>query len=155
MVTQIDPSPPPGPWTIDELAAAAGTTTRNLRAFQSRGLLPPPRLVGRTGRYDDGDRRRLEAILRLQRRGYSLAAITDLVAAWERGDTLDDVLGFETTVRSRRSGRVRRGQDPDVIFLDEIRQWRVPRGSALALLPSPVLGSWEESSPGGGRGEPS
>jgi hypothetical protein len=148
-MTQIDPSPPPGPWTIDELAAAAGTTSRNLRAFQSRGLLQPPRLVGRSGRYDDGHRQRLEAILGLQRRGYSLAAIADLVAAWERGDTLDDVLGFGTPVPSRRSGRGRRGSDRDVIFLDELRQWRVPRGSALALLPSPVLGSWEEPSGGG------
>jgi DNA-binding transcriptional MerR regulator len=147
-VTQIGATPAADPWTIDELAGVAGTTSRNLRAFQSRGLLPPPRLVGRTGRYDDDHRRRLEAILRLQRRGYSLAAIADLAAAWDRGASLDDVLGFETPVSRRRPGRVRRGHDPDVIFLDEIRQWRVPRGSGLALLPSPVLGSWEES--GGG-----
>src|SRR5436190_11380401 len=139
-------SPPTGPWTIDELAAVAGTTSRNLRAFQTRGLLPPPRLVGRTGEYDDEHRTRLEAILRLQRRGYSLAAIADLSAAWERGLTLDDVLGFETPVRSRprRRSRPSSGGDVDVIFLDQLRQWRVPRGSALALLPDPVLGSWEE-----------
>jgi hypothetical protein len=145
-MTQFGPPPTPGPWTIDELAAVAGTTSRNLRAFQSRGLLPPPRLVGRTGHYDDGHRRRLEAVLGLQRRGYSLAAIADLAAAWERGASLDDVLGFEMPVPSRRSGRRRRGRDRDVIFLDELRQWRVPRGSALALLPGPVLGSWDERS---------
>jgi DNA-binding transcriptional MerR regulator len=144
-VTQIGTTPSPGPWTIDELAAVAGTTSRNLRAFQSRGLLPPPRLVGRTGYYDDGHRRRLEAILGLQRRGYSLAAIADLAAAWERGATLDDVLGFETPLPGRWD---RRGLDRDVIVLDDLRQWRVPRGSGLALLPEPVLGSWEES--GGG-----
>jgi DNA-binding transcriptional MerR regulator len=157
-VTQFGPPPTPGPWTIDELAAVAGTTSRNLRAFQSRGLLPPPRLVGRTGHYDDGHRRRLEAVLRLQRRGYSLAAIADLAAAWERRASLDDVLGFETPVPSRRPargrlGRGRRGRDRDVIFMDDLRQWHVPRGSALALLPGPVLRSWEESSGGGGSGE--
>ena len=130
-----------GPWTIDELAVVAGTTSRNLRAFQSRGLLPPPRLVGRTGHYDDGHRRRLDAILGLQRRGYSLAAIADLTAAWERGGTLEEVLGFETPVPRRRSGQGRGGQDGDVIFLDDLRQWRVPRGSGLALLPEPVLRS--------------
>ena len=140
--------PNPGPWTIDELAALAGTTTRNVRAFQSRGLLPAPRLVGRTGRYDDGHRTRLEAILRLQQRGFSLAAIADLASAWERSATLDDVLGFETPVRSRPRRRSGRGGDADVIFLDELRQWRVPRGNALALLPEPVLRSLAES----GRG---
>jgi DNA-binding transcriptional MerR regulator len=145
-VTQLGRTTAPGPWTIDELAAVVGTTSRNLRAFQSRGLLPPPRLVGRTGHYDDGHRRRLEAVLRLQRRGYSLAAIADLAGAWERGTSLDEVLGFETPVPRRRSGRPRRGRDRDVIFLDDLRQWRVPRGSALALLPGPVLGSWDERS---------
>jgi DNA-binding transcriptional MerR regulator len=140
-VTQIGPQPEPGPWTIDELAVVAGTTSRNLRAFQSRGLLPPPRLVGRTGHYDDGHRRRLDAILGLQRRGYSLAAIADLAAAWERGGTLEEVLGFETPVPRRRLGRGQGGQDRDVIFLDDLRQWHVPRGSGLALLPEPVLRS--------------
>src|ERR687885_631192 len=37
--------------TIDQLAQAAGMTVRNVRAHQSRGLLPPPRLTGRTGYY--------------------------------------------------------------------------------------------------------
>jgi DNA-binding transcriptional MerR regulator len=152
-VTQLHPPLRPGRWTIDELAAVAGTTSRNLRAFQSRGLLPPPHLVGRTGHYDDGHRRRLEAILGLQRRGYSLAAIADLAAAWARGATLDDVLGFETPLPSRPSGRSRRGRDRDVIVLDDLRQWRVPRGNALALLPGPVLGSWEELSAGRGSSE--
>lgn len=137
--------PPPGWCTIDELAAAAGTTSRNVRAFQSRGLLPPPRLVGRTGRYDDGHRAQLEAILRLQRRGYSLAAIADLSATWEAGGTLEDVLGFEERVRRRPPSRSTAGGDADVIFLDQLRQWRVPRGSALTLLPGPVLRSWEEA----------
>jgi DNA-binding transcriptional MerR regulator len=134
----------PGPWTIDELATLAGTTSRNVRAFQSRGVLPPPHLVGRTGRYDEGHRIRLDAILRLQRRGYSLAAIGDLVAAWEGGRTLGDVLGLEAPPASRSSRRSRREGDADVIFLDELREWRVPRGSALALLPGPVLRSWEQ-----------
>src|SRR3954467_11064735 len=35
--------------TIDELAQRTGMTVRNLRAHQSRGLLPPPGRRGRTG----------------------------------------------------------------------------------------------------------
>jgi DNA-binding transcriptional MerR regulator len=109
-------------------------------------VLPPPQLAGRTGQYDDGHRLRLDTILRLQRRGYSLAAIGDLVAAWEGGGTLGDVLGLEARSPSRSSRRSRREGDADVIFLDDLREWRVPRGSGLALLPGPVLRSWEEPS---------
>jgi DNA-binding transcriptional MerR regulator len=32
---------------IDELAQRAGTTSRNIRAYQERGLLPPVRVEGR------------------------------------------------------------------------------------------------------------
>jgi DNA-binding transcriptional MerR regulator len=131
----------PGLWTIDELAAVAGTTSRNLRAFQYRGLLPPPHLAGRTGRYDQGHWARLEAILRLQRRGYSLAAIADLSAAWDRGATLGEVLGFGAMKRQDTRTSSKREGDADVVFLDEIREWRVPRGSALALLPGTLLPS--------------
>ena len=35
--------------TIDELAQRTGLTTRNIRAYQSRGLLPPPEVRVRTG----------------------------------------------------------------------------------------------------------
>ena len=30
--------------TVDDLAARAGVTVRNLRAYAARGLLPPPRM---------------------------------------------------------------------------------------------------------------
>ncbi len=35
--------------TIDELARETGMTVRNIRAHQSRGLLPPPEVRARTG----------------------------------------------------------------------------------------------------------
>jgi len=37
--------------TIDELARAAGTTVRNVRVYQDRGLLAPPERRGRLGLY--------------------------------------------------------------------------------------------------------
>src|SRR5438309_572599 len=40
-------------YRIDELAREAGTTVRNVRAYQDRGLLPPPRRSGRVGLYTD------------------------------------------------------------------------------------------------------
>ena len=81
--------------TIDELARLSGVTTRNIRAYQTRGLLPPPRVEGRVGYYDDVHVARLKYVASLQDRGFSLAAIQALLEAWEQGRGLLDVLGFE------------------------------------------------------------
>ncbi len=81
--------------TIDELAREAGVTTRTIRAYQTDGLLPHPRLSGRVGLYDDGHLARLRYIAHLQSQGFSLAAIRALLDAWEDGRSLSDVLGFE------------------------------------------------------------
>jgi len=40
-------------FTIDELAREAGSTVRNVRAYQDRNILPPPEKRGRTGIYTD------------------------------------------------------------------------------------------------------
>ena len=82
-------------WTIDELARKAGTTTRNIRSYQTKGILPPPRMVGRVGYYGEGHLARLKYTAGLQERGFSLAAIGCLLSAWEEGRSLQDVLGFE------------------------------------------------------------
>src|SRR5690606_41648805 len=50
-------------------------TVRNVRAYASRGLLAPPRLVGRTGYYGPEHVNRLRLIRDLLERGYTLAAI--------------------------------------------------------------------------------
>jgi DNA-binding transcriptional MerR regulator len=73
----------------------AGTTVRSLRVLQDRRLLPPPELRGRTGYYDDHHVARVRLVLRLQARGYTLAAIHELLSAWETGRDLADVLGLE------------------------------------------------------------
>ncbi len=66
--------------TIEELAAASRQTVRNIRAYQSRGILPSPRMQGRKGFYGPDHLQRLNQVAALQRRGYSLAAIQDLLA---------------------------------------------------------------------------
>jgi DNA-binding transcriptional MerR regulator len=81
--------------TVDELARRARTTTRNIRNYQTLGLLPPPSLVGRVGYYDEGHLGRLRLIARLQEQGFTLAGIRELVQAWEQGRSLGDLLGFE------------------------------------------------------------
>ncbi len=81
--------------TIDELSRESGVTSRNIRAYQTRGLLPPPRVEGRIGYYDDSHLARLRYVNSLQERGFSLAAIQALLEAWDQGRNLNDVLGFE------------------------------------------------------------
>lgn len=83
---------------IDDLARAAGTTVRHVRGFQERGLLPPPRMRGRVGFYDDSHLARIHLIARLKDRGYTLASIGEMLAAWERGHNLADLLGLERVI---------------------------------------------------------
>lgn len=80
---------------IDELARQAGVATTTIRLYQHRGLLPGPRLEGRTGWYGSTHLDRLRLIARLQGEGHSLAGIARLVESWERGHDLDTLVGEE------------------------------------------------------------
>ncbi|MCA9771480.1 MAG: MerR family transcriptional regulator [Myxococcales bacterium] len=82
-------------WTIDELARRVDTTTRNIRAYQARRILHPPIKQGRTGYYDRTHLARLQLILRLLKRGYSLSAIAEMLDAWQSGRGVEDLLGLE------------------------------------------------------------
>ena len=104
--------------TIDELAQRAGITTRNVRAYQTAGLLPPPRLVGRVGDYDDGHLARLRLIAQLQEQGFSLAGISQLLRAWEEGRSLGDVLGFEQALTAPWSDEV-----PEEVPAEQMLEW--------------------------------
>jgi DNA-binding transcriptional MerR regulator len=61
--------------TVDELAARSGTTVRTIRFYAGRGLLPPPRLRGRTGLYGPEHLARLELVNELSALGFTLSAI--------------------------------------------------------------------------------
>lgn len=65
--------------TITQLAARVGMTPRNIRAYQSRGLVHSPRIQGRIARYGGDHVVRLELIASLQREGFTLAAIKRLI----------------------------------------------------------------------------
>lgn len=90
--------------TIEELALRSGVTTRNIRAYQTKGLLPPPevRAGGRTGYYGNAHVARLKLVANLQNLGHSLAGVASLLEAWEQGHTLDQMLGLGETVESTR-----------------------------------------------------
>jgi DNA-binding transcriptional MerR regulator len=65
--------------TIDELARRIGMTVRNIRAHQSRGLLPAPEVRGRTGYYGPEHIARLELVQELQAEGFNLDLIRRLL----------------------------------------------------------------------------
>ena len=65
--------------TIDEIAHRTGMTARNIRAHQSRGLLPPPEMRGRTGYYGPEHVARIQLIRELQDEGFTLEAIRRLI----------------------------------------------------------------------------
>jgi DNA-binding transcriptional MerR regulator len=75
-------------YSIEELAARAGMTPRNVRAYRTRGLLPPPLREGRITRYNRSHLERLREVQRLREAGVSLRAIT---AAAARGDDISQV----------------------------------------------------------------
>src|SRR5215467_2954519 len=81
--------------TIDELARRARLPVRTVREYHALRLIPPPERQGRVGIYGPRHLERLELIARLQRRGYSLAGIRDLLQAWATGADLTSVLGIE------------------------------------------------------------
>ena len=136
--------------TIDELARLSGVTTRNIRAYQTRGLLPPPRVEGRVGYYDDVHVARLKYVASLQDRGFSLAAIQALLEAWEQGRGLLDVLGFEEALNAPWSDeKPERYSLPRLLqlFPEAVEDGRlVERSIELGLL-SPVDDEFEAPSP--------
>src|SRR3954447_13494508 len=66
--------------TVDQLAAVVGVTVRNVRAYAARGLLPPPRLVGRTGYYGREHVGRLRLVREMLAEGYPLSMIERTLA---------------------------------------------------------------------------
>lgn len=82
-------------YRLDDVARHAGVASTTVRLYQTKGLLAPPRLEGRTGWYDDSHLSRLRLIARLQGEGYSLAGIANLLEQWEQGRSLDAVIGIE------------------------------------------------------------
>ncbi|MGH3367948.1 MAG: MerR family transcriptional regulator [Nocardioidaceae bacterium] len=117
--------------TIDQLAAHVGMTVRNVRAYASRGLIPAPRLVGRTGYYGEEHASRLRLVRDLIDRGYTLAAVERAVlnnASLTSGhalallNTLGNPLGQDEEPEdvSRKALAASAGAEPDDDLVDEL-----------------------------------
>jgi DNA-binding transcriptional MerR regulator len=138
--------------TIDELARRAGMTVRNVRAHQSRGLLPPPEVRGRTGYYGGEHLARLELIRTLQDDGFNLESIRRLVE--RTGGSSEELLRFTRAAREPFAE-----ESPEVIGVEELirrfgaadRPELLERAVALGLLRPLGDGRYEELSPRIGR----
>jgi DNA-binding transcriptional MerR regulator len=138
--------------TIDQLAHRTGMTVRNLRAHQSRGLLPPPDVRGRTGYYGPEHEARVELIKELQADGFNLEAIRRLIE--QAGGSTEDVLRFTRTARAAFDD-----EEPEISTLAELaEQWGdagspqlLERAVSLGLLRLLGDGRVEERSPRLGR----
>lgn len=124
-------------YTVDELAQAAQTTVRNVRAYQDRGLLSPPERRGRVGIYSGEHLARLRLIGQLLERGYSIASIRELFDAWSQGRDLAHVLGLEQAIRGpgepEQPGRLEFAE-LQAIFADDLDDALIERAQAMGLL---------------------
>lgn len=142
----------PGPTlTIDQLAQRTGMTVRNIRAHQSRGLLDPPEVRGRTGYYTRGHVERIELIRQLQADGYSLDLIGRMLVT--AGNRSAEALRFTETLR-----RPWTDEQPRVVDSAELAERYgsddpelLAKAEALGLVRPLGNGKWEEMSPRLGR----
>ena len=123
-----DQSPGPEEFTVGALAARAGMTVRNVRAYASRGLIEAPRLEGRTGYYTHDHLQRLQLIRELIDRGYTLSAVERAIgrgSSVSAGHTLDLL---------RLLGEPHQQAEPEVMSRDALAALAgVPRDDALVV----------------------
>jgi DNA-binding transcriptional MerR regulator len=123
-------------------------TVRNLRAHQSRGLLPAPDVRGRTGYYGPDHVARVELIKQLQAEGFNLEAIRRLLE--NAGGSTDAVLRFTRAARETFEEEA-----PEIVSAGELaRRWGdagdaalLERAVAVGLLRPLAGGRYEARSP--------
>src|SRR4249920_3745869 len=99
--------------TIDELARRTGMTVRNIRAHQTRGLLPPPEVHGRTGFYTEEHVARIELTREMQAEGLNLEAIRRVLDSTEGSSS--EIVDFARAVRAPFED-----ETPEIFDADEL-----------------------------------
>ncbi len=139
--------------TIDELARRTGMTVRNIRAHQSRGLLPAPQVRGRTGFYGPEHESRINLIRELQADGFKLEAIGRLLDS--AGGSSEEVLRFTRAVKAPFED-----EQPQIVTAAELAErWNagdaapamLRKAERLGILRPLPDGNFEELSPRLGR----
>ncbi|MET8406675.1 MerR family transcriptional regulator [Streptomyces sp. NPDC005195] len=91
---------------IGELATRAGTTTRTLRYYESRGLLPARRTGNGYRTYDEHDLRLLRQIRTLQDFGFDLEETRPFVECLRAGHPEGDSCPASLAVYRRKLGEL-------------------------------------------------
>src|SRR5258705_4802144 len=99
--------------TIDELAQRTSMTVRNIRAHQTRGLLPPPTVRGRTGYYGEEHVARIELTREMQADGLNQEAIRRVL---DSGDgSASAIFDFTRALRAPFEDEA-----PEIVGADEL-----------------------------------
>jgi DNA-binding transcriptional MerR regulator len=117
--------PTEGEMTIRQLAERTGMTVRNIRAHQTRGLLPPPTVRGRTGYYGEEHVARIELTREMQADGLNLEAIRRVL---DSGDgSASAIFDFTRALKAPFEDEA-----PEIIEAEElIAIWGEPRDPKL------------------------
>ncbi|SCF78970.1 MerR family transcriptional regulator [Streptomyces sp. Ncost-T10-10d] len=91
---------------IGELAERAGTTTRTLRYYESRGLLPARRAANGYRAYDEDDLRLIQQIRTLQDFGFELEETRPFVECLRAGHPAGDACPASLAVYRRKLGEL-------------------------------------------------
>ncbi|MCX4532543.1 MerR family transcriptional regulator [Streptomyces sp. NBC_00841] len=91
---------------IGELAERAGTTTRTLRYYESRGLLPARRAGNGYRAYDEDDLRLVQQIRTLQDFGFELEETRPFVECLRAGHPAGDACPASLAVYRRKLGEL-------------------------------------------------
>lgn len=135
--------------TIDQLARKTGMTARNIRAHQSRGLLPPPEVRARTGYYEAEHVARIRLIQDMQSQGFNLKAIERLLQLGSREGS-ESALAFERAILAPFGS-----EQPEALKTDELLEAlgedaeakTIERAQKLRLIKPLGEDTWEIPSP--------
>ncbi len=103
-----------GEMTIRELAERTGMTVRNIRAHQTRGLLPPPVVRGRTGYYNEEHAARIALTREMQADGLNLEAIRRVLESGD-GGSATEIFDFTRALRAPFEDEA-----PEIVEADEL-----------------------------------
>jgi DNA-binding transcriptional MerR regulator len=125
---------PDGKMTIGELARRTGMTIRNIRAHQTRGLLPPPEVHGRTGYYNQDHVARIELTREMQAEGLNLEAIRRVLETSEGSS--QEMVDFARALRAPFED-----ETPEIFDEEELATaWGVERFDPKMLRQTEKLG---------------
>jgi DNA-binding transcriptional MerR regulator len=126
-----------GDYTVDQLSARTGVSSRTIRFYQTEDILPPPLRRGRIALYGQQHVERLRLVSMLQARGLRLTAIRDVLRRG-RPDavSMHAWIGLDETLRAPWTD-----DEPRTLSDDEVQRLLANHGNITtqALLDTDML----------------